>query len=442
MLVDSKSRDLLVAALVAHHLDGLGVECILEPLEAYRAVLAAHRPDLILFNHLTASHLARFSRRLHSFGVKTAVLLNEGIIYDPDDLKYNSGKFHSDAHVDWFFCWNETHRQALREVNPSRATRIEVIGVPRFDFYIEPWSRLFYLSASSPRRRARILFCTNFQLAKFAELPAEHGDKMFAQWKDRIPLYRDYRRAFTAQLTARGRIFEYLDALLKVNEFEVILRPHPREAVEPYQTWYDRLTPGQREHVSLDASTPISSLILDCDLEISCETCTTALESWIADKPTVELIFERHPMLYQAEHAQNSTPCEVPSSLVPLVRQLLEQGEPAELIAARQRHLAKWCYLTDGKACLRLAQQIAQAVRDKPPADWSKLTFDDRRRGLKLRLLRWLGLPYNFDPLMALKVRLDPGRYAIKHNDYKKAITPADVIAARAQLNAIQKRPA
>lgn len=434
MLVDSKARDLPVAALIAHHLDALGVDCVLEPLEAYQAALAAYRPQLILFNHLTASHLARFSRRLHSMGVLTSVLSNEGINYDPDDLKYSSGKFHADAHIDRFFCWNEPHRRVLQEMGFERNTRIEVIGVPRFDFYFEPWSRVFYQVSPAPRLRPRILLCTNFQLAKFAELPAAHGDKLFAQWKDRIPIYRDYRRAFVAQLAARRRIFEYLDALVMCGEFDVVLRPHPREDSQPYQDWYAQLAGDNRQRVKLDASTPISSLILDCDLEISCETCTTALESWIAGKPTIELIFDKHPMLYHAEHASNSTPCDAPGKLVPLIRHLLEHGEPAELKAERQRHLAKWCYDADGSACLRLAQQVAEAVRQKKPADWSQLSANDWRRGLKLKLLRGLGLPYNFDPLMPLKVWLNPGRYAIKYNDYKKAITPADVKAARAAL--------
>src|SRR5258706_9352795 len=84
LLVDSKTRDLPVAALIAHHLNALGVDCFLEPLEAYRAVLGAYRPQLILFNHLTASHLVDYSKRLAQMGVLTAVLPNEGILYDSE----------------------------------------------------------------------------------------------------------------------------------------------------------------------------------------------------------------------------------------------------------------------------------------------------------------------------------------------------------------------
>ena len=50
-LVDNKRRDLAMAALIALQLERRGIECVLEPLESYRAVLAADRPDMIIFNH-------------------------------------------------------------------------------------------------------------------------------------------------------------------------------------------------------------------------------------------------------------------------------------------------------------------------------------------------------------------------------------------------------
>ena len=170
VLVDSRLRDLAVATLIAHHLDRLGVDCFLEPLEAYRAVLGAYRPNLILFNHLTAGHLVAYSKRLAGMGVLTAVLPNEGILYDPYDLKFSAGAHHSGAHIDYFFCWNEPHRAAIVE-NALPGAHVEAIGVPRFDFYFEPWSRAFRVAGRRPRSRPRILLCTNFLYAWFWKRP-------------------------------------------------------------------------------------------------------------------------------------------------------------------------------------------------------------------------------------------------------------------------------
>lgn len=434
VLVDHKHRDLPVAALVAHLLGELGVACHLEPLESYQAVLAAYRPEMIVFNHLTANHLERYSKRLAEIGVLTAVLSNEGINYDDAALKFDSGKYHSGAHIDWFFCWNEPHRQALLELGFGEHTRIEVVGVPRFDLYFEPWSQAFFQPAPAPKERPRVLVCTNFSLAKFAELPREQGDKFFAAWKDRIPIYRDYWPAIEAHAAASRRIFDHLDALVQAGDFDVILRPHPREAIGRYEEWLARLPVEQRARVTLDATSAITPLILGCDLEISCETCTTALESWIAGKPTVELLFAQHPMLCHPEHSACSTHCAAPDQLVPLIRRILAHGEPPDLLAARRRHLAKWCHTSDGASCQRLAALIARAVKEKQPADWSRLNATDRRRGAKLKLLHMLGLAYHFDPLMPAKLRLNRGRYAIKCHAYEKSIKPADVREARALL--------
>ena len=69
LLVDNKRRDLMGAALIAWHLEQLGLECILEPLEAWRGALAAHRPNLIIFNHVNAGHLIAYTKRLARMGV-------------------------------------------------------------------------------------------------------------------------------------------------------------------------------------------------------------------------------------------------------------------------------------------------------------------------------------------------------------------------------------
>ena len=61
------------------------------------------------------------------------------------------------------------------------------------------------------------------------------------------------------------------------------------------------------------ADTNITALILACDLEISCETCTTALESWIARKPTIELVLQKHPVFYHPDIARLNATCHDPT---------------------------------------------------------------------------------------------------------------------------------
>jgi surface carbohydrate biosynthesis protein len=435
ILVDNRVRDLDVAALIAHHLRGMDVECRLEPLEAFRAVLAADRPDLILFNHLTASHLVAWSKRLADIGVLTAVLPNEGILYDTDVLAYNAGRHHNGAHINCFFCWNDAHRSALAANGFADRAQLETVGVPRFDFYFAPWNRTFARS-DAPRVRPQLLFCTNFTAAKYRDLPREHGDRFFAGWAQRISLYQNYWSAIDAHWRSRNRVLDYVAVLASSGRYDVVLRPHPNEDGSFYVKWLERLPVDQRKTIRFDTESNIAGLILDCDLEISCETCTTAIESWIAGKPTIELVFERHPMWYRELQARANVECDHPDNLVELVDAQLRAPEQREKGELRRRHLEEWCASPRGDSSERIARIIADAIRAKKPADWSKFTFNDYRRAAKLHTLRKIDLPYHFDPFLSVKRSLLGDSYAMKMATYAKSIKPHDVIEARKSIEA------
>jgi surface carbohydrate biosynthesis protein len=441
LLVDNRKRDLDQAALIAHHLRGLGVECYLEPLEAFRAVLAAYRPGMVVFNHLFAGHLMEWSRRLADVGVLTAVLSNEGMYLRPDDLAFNSGRYHGDGHLDYFFCWNRMHRDSLTKEGCYKQARIEVVGVPRFDFYFEPWSRLVHRPSFRTSARPSVLACTNFVLARLWELPREHGDKFFAGWVSRMPRYSDYRGAIESHWKSQRRFLEYIEPLVKCGAYDIILRPHPSEVRVVYEDWLARLGPEERARVRYDTESNISSLILDCDIEISGESCTTAVESWIARKPTIELVFDRHPILYSEERSRGNVHCDDPSELPALVERQLADPDQRAFREIRREYLEKWCATPDGGACRRVAEIAAAAVKAKKTADWSRLTVNDYRRAAQLRATRSLGLAYHFSPLLPVKSFFFKQRYAIRQFAYDKAIKPRDVAAARERLNSALAAP-
>jgi surface carbohydrate biosynthesis protein len=431
LLVDNRWRDLNMASLIALHLKHLGVETILETLEAYRAVAAAYRPGMVVFNHLYASHLVACSKQLAEMGVLTAVLSNEGMYLKEDDLQFNSGRYHGGGHLDHFFCWNTVHKNALVAEGAYKGVQIDVVGVPRFDFYFEPWSHAIAQPARKAGVRPQILACTNFGLAKFWDLPRDKGDNFFRGWAQRLPLYQDYWNAIESQWNSQRRLLEYLKPLIDSKEYDIVLRPHPSEKADVYEKWLNNLCSSDRERVRIDAQSNISSLILSCDLELSGESCTTAVESWIAKKPNIELVFDRHPMLYSEERSRGNVHCDDPTKIVGLVKQQLTRPVSSELQDIRQAYLAHWCNSPDGNACRRIAEIAAAAVKSKQPADWSKLTINDYRRAAKLKAYRALGQAYHFDPLLPIKRRLFADRYTLKQWVYDKSIKPRDVQAAQ-----------
>jgi surface carbohydrate biosynthesis protein len=436
ILIDHRTRDLMLGVLLAHHLEALGVTCHLEPLESYHGALAAFAPDLILFNHINSSHLVRYSRRLAQLNVLTAVLPNEGIIFDEDDIRYNSGKYHKGSHIDFFFCWNEKHRAGLLETGLGAGhTRVEVCGVPRFDFYFEPWSRLYRPSQPAKRQRPLILLCTNLAFARFHGLADADVDRFFAPWKDRLLLYRDYRSLIQVQVREREKLLAFVRQLAACGKFDLVLRPHPREESSFYARFIAGLDAEQQRRIRLDDYSNITDLILACDLEISCETCTTALEAWIARKPTVELVFERHPLFFHEETARLNVLCENPEQIVEAVSAQLRDPSQAAHAEGRRCHLAAWCASPEGNSAKRIAGVLAEAIHAKPPVK-REFTIGERRKGAKLKLLRKVDLPYSFNPLLPLKARLFPKNYASKDFTYRKTIRPSDVADARARLQA------
>ena len=192
LLVDDKNRDLMVAALIAWHFRRRGIDCFLEPLEAYRGAISAYRPHLMIFNHIVASHLVDYSRRLGAMGVLTAVLLNEGLCYDDEERDYNAGKHHKGANIDYFFCWNQPFKQAMERYGFGDRTHIEVVGPVRYDYYREPWSRAFNDYRWPGSGKPKVLVCSNFGLAKFYHAPKSEAKRLFAPWTNRIPIYRDW----------------------------------------------------------------------------------------------------------------------------------------------------------------------------------------------------------------------------------------------------------
>ena len=437
LLVDNKKRDLFNSALIAHQLEKQGVTCFLEPLGAYKAALSAYDPDMIVFNHLTAGHLVEYSKRLARLGVLTAVLPNEGISYDREDLLYNAGRHHTGAHIDYFFCWNEAHKEALRECGFDESVHIEVVGVPRFDFYFDPWARLFRESRSDGVDRPSVLLCTNFVFSKYQELPASVGDKFFSKWKDLLPSHKNYQEVIAVNHRSRTRFFDFAEALVKEGRYMITLRPHPSEDISVYERWFAGLSPDQKRYCRLDPDSNITSLILGCDIEISCETCTTALESWVAGKPTIELVFERHPMYFHDDIASLNVLCDTPEDLPDLVEQQLNMPEQKSFMEGRVRHLAQWCNAPNGTSALQMGNVIASAVFSGERGGKRSYGMNDKRRGLRLMALKRLGLPYNYDPFLPGKERIFGGRYRIKRFGYEKAIRPSDVAAARSLLRSV-----
>jgi len=433
ILVDNKKRDLPGSALLAYYLEQHGIEVFLEPLEAWRACLAAHKPHMILFNHLLGSHLVKYTQELHARGILVGVLPNEGILYDKEVLEFNAAKFHNHAHVDYFFVWNQAHKDAIESGNDGSIRHVEIVGVPRFDFYFPPLAPK--KTSSSPT----ILVCTNFVFAQYADKDPSVANKLFAPWKERVSSYRDYWKLIHTNHRSRKKFFEFLESIRNSpKEYRFILKPHPGEDHEIYKRWYLKLSEEEKQRIRLDTESYIWELIPQCDVEIACETCTTTLESWIAGKPTIELLLEKDPLFYHEFLSHMTLTCEIPSVLRNTIDQALDGNSEKPFESARREHLSKWCDTPSGHSTEKLAQIIFRALQDTHPS-FSGIDWNHQRKGFKLKLLSKLDLPYNYNPFSLSKF-FNPKKYREKQRITEKNIRPSDVKKWKEKINTLMTK--
>lgn len=442
IFVDSKARDLMGTALIAHHLEKRGIRCQLEPLASWRSCLGAWQPDFILFNHLNAPHLADFSQQCKEWGVLIGVLPNEGIFYVEGTLEYNSKRTRDDVHCDAVFCWNDIHRDSLIARGfCSDPSAVVSVGVPRFDFYRPPWNHF-----SEKRRRERrrdkpvVLVNTNFQLSHFLDLPRKSADTFFAPWKDEIPIYKDYWEIVESSGRGRERFLDHLRVLIECGKYDLVLRPHPRENRQFYVDWLATLPTELSSRVRLSLNETISEAIMGADLEISCENCTTTMEAWLVGIPTVGLVFEKHPFSYTPEVGSLLPECEDPAELVPMIDEALANPSQPDYAEGRCRHMEKWMYRTDGRASERVADGIAVAISRRKKPRKIQLDLPNRRRALKLRMAHWFDEPSNVTPAHYLRhlFKGEKGTQSVKYRAYLKAVRPSEVTQARELIRSIE----
>lgn len=441
ILIDHKTRDLPGAALIAHHLQHMGVEVHLEPLESWRSCLYAWKPDLVLFNHILHDHILKLSAQLHEWGVVVGCLLSEGLCQSDSIRKYLSEPQSPDLHCDFFLAWNEPHRQALEEAHFTTPTENAItVGVPRFDFYCQPWCNFF----EKPRKnkRIRILFNTTFALAPHYEYTQKKKDLLKGSFGGgKLPGFSDHNKMIEDHHKGRAAVRKYLEPLIRANCFEISLRPHPREDLGFYEDLLQSIDSPGTKHITLERRCSIFESIINSDIILNCEDCTTSIESWIAKKPTITLLFEQSPVFFTEFFAKCSPHVDSPDELIPIIHRELENPDQPDFAEPRKSHLDTWLYRTDGKSSYRAAVAIRDSLAANNPNPKYPFSLSGMRRGLKLRLLQLFDEPGHAqikDILRRLKPN-DTDQVDRRYRDYQKAIRPSDVARVSAELEKIPR---
>ena len=430
IFVDLPDRDLMGDALIAHELEKRGIKCHLEPLETWQAAIYAHQPHFVLFNHLTVSHLADFSQKLKKWGVLVGCLLNEGLLYKEGSRLYCSTRRHDHLHCDLYLAWNDAHRDMLIEqkfCTPAEMAR--TTGCPRFDFYKEPWNYV-YQHRDKDSELPTILVNATFALAHYYTMPRENAYKFFKPWINKIDgIDENYWNIVEAHYKGRERTPDFITPIIKSGKYRVIIRPHPREELSFYKAWIATLSEEEQNRVSLSINEPPPTAIFQSDVVVNCEDCTTSMETWLAEKPTITIALEQHEYWFTETYQRLSPIAYQPEELESLIQTAMAQPSQLDYCKERQEHLETWLHSTDGRCAARAANEIANLIKQKNLVPRIPFSLRGFWKKWKLLILKALNEPYRSRPKHVFR-RIFSNKQeqvSIKYRDYLKSIRRSDV---------------
>ena len=435
ILIDHKGRDLMGAALIAHHLEKMGHRVYLEPVEAFKAVINAWKPSIVIVNHIGHSNIADYTAQLKKWGILVGVLLNEGLCLEDSDRQFLSKPQFDNVHCDLFLSWNVPHTEALIEhqfVTPTENTI--TVGCPRFDYYKSPWSQVFLKDkANAPKNKnddkINLLLNTTFAVAHYFHRSEKDQIKLYESLGEgEVENTDDYKLLIKAHYDGLQKIPAFLTPILESLEYNIIIRPHPREELSFYQDFIDGLPVEQKLLIRIDKKTPIQSAILCSDIILNCEDCTTSVESWISKRPTLTLTFAKHPLFFTQLYAERSPLVDEPEDLMPALKHALENPDQEGYRRLRDDYLKKWLYKLDGRSSERAAEAIHKTLQDKNPQPKYPKGFTHTRRALKLRLLNLFNEPSHakLSQITRRKLNKFNENLTLRDRNYLKAVTPKE----------------
>jgi surface carbohydrate biosynthesis protein len=371
LLADHKWRDLPGLAYLQLVLErGFRHDVRAVTFHAARAAALTFRPDLVLFNTLYNSANAAFARELRHCGAAVAVLPNEGWAPYDGILDFFAGRYADLSAASVHFVWSNRVADRIRELGTLPPQNVHVLGMPRFDFYRSPLTALyrdraaFCAALRIPPTQPIVTVATNFPTAKFAQANTAFliddwqrvGLAQVTRYADPIGYARMEVHARQVLLAALTRL---ADALPHVS---IVVKPHPAEDVEIYRQ-FEAASGGR---VTLVLNDYIWNLVNVSDVHLS-RACTTGIEAWFLDKPTVETHLSPEDGWFFDDLAAGSDVATDTASLIAGVRRHLDGSQlTAAQLGARREYIARHFHRIDGERTIACATALDAAVAALP----------------------------------------------------------------------------
>ena len=382
LITDHKWRDLAGYVYLKFILEkNYGIKVRLCRLGEERFWVYHEKPDLVIYNHLYEDRKVQFARWLKKQKVGVIILPTEGIPYEKvQDLA--AGKFTDLSPVDLYLSWNEPMAQRIIDLGKLPPEKIKVIGVPRFDFYFPPLTRLLPSKEEIQKQyglRVKadapiILYATNYTVASFKD----NRSFLYKDWETlKLNKVDGYKAEQTENLikwdtVSRDLTIDSVRRLLRdLPDIQVIYKPHPSENHSFYHYIIKELKEQFPERFAFVVQEYIWNLLNIADVLLQ-RTCTTAIEAWIFGKPTLELHLHPQEFYFSKEHACGSDIVYNYEDVKKRIAYYAGGGSIAESMQTyRSDFLKKWCHTLDGKRTADAASSITQFLQVQEKTNYS-----------------------------------------------------------------------
>ena len=372
LLCDQKWRDLPNLAAIKVQLEKLGHRVLLSTTKDAMPMIRAFRPDCVVFNHLFGQRYRDLATVLRKAGVAIVLLPTEGVTH-PCSLALMSGESTDYSLADMLLPWNQPVADMITERWGGGEEKVPVVGCTRFDFYDpqfesavvsrEKFCRRFDLDPNKPI----ITWATQYVFAHLHTSPAER-EKFLSDTAD-FGLDAFFQRQRTTSdevpaihYDARGAAAESVLKLVKaIPDAQVILKPHPAEDQKFYRRLIDECASGNLRFCPQDY---IWNVLNASEVHLH-RHCTTAVEAWNWNKPTIEMAMNsRHESWPERE--AGSDIAQDGDGLISLVRGYLDGAKVDEQRRQyRQAYIDRWFGGEHGRRCIRAAEKIDNLLRTR-----------------------------------------------------------------------------
>jgi len=373
LLCDQKWRDLPNLTAIKILLERHGHRVLLSTIKDSEPMIRAFRPDCVVFNQLFSTANQSLARNLKAAGVAIVLLPTEGAVH-PAVKPLGDGEFADYSMLDLYLAWGDEPARTVRARWGFDESVAPVAGFSRLDFYDRRYAAAITARESFCREhgldpgRPIVTWATQYPYAHIHPSSFERG-KLSREQAD-FGIQASYERigldaASMPEIHARAQKLasaSFLTLVSALPDVQFIIRPHPAERREFYRALI--IDHGLR-NVRFCPQDYIWNVLNASDVHLH-RHCTTAVEAWMWDKPTIEMAIGVVPQLAWPEREAGSDVVSNAEQLIAVVRRYLDGATiSTDRKALRRNYVHRWLGPADGRHCIVAAEAIGRMLRQK-----------------------------------------------------------------------------